>query len=332
MKAVPRPPSVSMACLFVGLSCVLLLTNVLSLLGSWNSLEVQEALGDALDDPRIADAGLSQAQASEWLRRGLLAVVVVLIAGVVFAVFASRGHAPSRIYLSVLSVVAAVAFVAFGGLLGLLPATLAMMCAVQLWSHESRTWFAVKNGRTPPPARTPAPAPVMAAPGGGAGAWSPDPAAPVVGPSAGSPAAPPAGRPAAVMTAGLITVGAAGIVAFMSAMILAVYAFAREEFMQAQAESPARDMFGLTQAELEQSLDSSVAMFSVFLPLSVLALVAGTALLMNRGWGRWLTLALAYVTVPLGILTLVGIPWTAAAIVVIVLLRRPDVREWFVRT
>ncbi len=144
-----------MACVFVGLTSVIVFGSLTSALSNWGSIELQDAVRDALRDPALDGVNLSVAEVVEWLRRAAYVVVFLSIAGVVFAVFAARGHRGSRIYLTVMCGLAFVGFVVVGGLAGLLPAALAVVCATQLWSADSRAWFDAKNGVNPAPPADP---------------------------------------------------------------------------------------------------------------------------------------------------------------------------------
>ncbi len=85
-----------MACVFVGLTSLIVFGSVTSALSDWGSIELQDAVRDALDDPALEGIDLTVAEVVEWLRRAAYVVVVLSIAGVVFAVFTARGHRASR--------------------------------------------------------------------------------------------------------------------------------------------------------------------------------------------------------------------------------------------
>lgn len=335
MTAQPRPSAVTMACVFVGLSCLLLLVNSLSWLTSWTSLEIQEPLREAVTGQGLRDTGLSPDEAIEWLRRGLMVVVVVLIAGVVFAVYAALGHQTSRVFLTLMCGVASVLFVAIGGLIGLLPAAFAISCAFQLWGPDARQWFAVKNGKQPavavPLAGT---SPALPAQPRDAGTQAPagsdQPAQTVLTASAAMQAASP--RPRSVLAAGLVTIISAGLVVGVGTLFLLTYFVSYDEMIRAQQTSPFRDMIAMTDVELVAAFDQAAVACAVIVPLSLLASAAATAMLMGKSYGRIATLVLAVVTAPFALITVVGVPWTAAAIAVVILLRRPEAKAWFVRT
>lgn len=312
----PRPPAVTTASLFVGLSCLILLGNVVTWLTDWGSLDIQNAITTLFGGERsLQRSGLSMTEALLWGRRALLVATVVLIAGVVFAVFTARGHRASRVSLTIMCALVGLGFAAVGGLIGLLAAAFAIMCAVQLWSRDARAWFDAKSGIGPVPA----------APATGT---SPATAfAPVSG--AALPASSRHPRPASVQVAGIVTIIASWAVIAAGSLIIAQYLTAREAMLQAQKSSPIRNWVAMTDSELAEALHTVVVISAVAVPLSLLAVAAASLLLMGRPVGRTATLALAVITVPVSFASVIGLPWTAAAIVVIIALRKPEAQAWF---
>jgi len=134
-----------MACVFVGVTSAILFASVMSALSNWGSVELQDAVRTAANEPRFKDLGLTAAELLTWTRRILDGLVLVSIAGVVFSVFAARGHRASRVYLTIMCAIACLMFVATGGWVGLLPSAFAVLSAVRLWSPESKAWFEAKN-------------------------------------------------------------------------------------------------------------------------------------------------------------------------------------------
>ena len=127
-----------MACVFIGLTSLIVFFSLTSALSSWGSIALQDAVRDVLKDPAFSSTSVTVAEVLRWLRWAAYGVVVVSIAGIVFAVFTARGHRASRIWLTVMCGLSFVGFVAVGGLAGLLPAALSVVCATQLWSPDSR--------------------------------------------------------------------------------------------------------------------------------------------------------------------------------------------------
>lgn len=311
-----RPQQVTSACLFVGLSSALLLFFVIGWLNSWNSLEIQEGLTDALADIDLGAAGLTVQGTIDGLRTALMVSTVPLIAGVVFAVYAARGHEQSRILLAVVAVLNALVFVITGGLIGLIPAAFAVAAVLQLRSPEARRWYAEVNGREVPPDLV-------------------RPAATAVQPSVAPQALekdPQHGPPSPVRTATLVTLLSTGIAAVLSAAFLAVYAVAggslADAMLEAQADSPFASMMENTDAEITSGLRTVAVMCGLALALGLVALVASIRLARGHRDGHVaLTVACAG-TIGLGLFSLVGLPWAAMAVWVLVLLRRPETRAW----
>ncbi|GAA3523481.1 hypothetical protein GCM10022234_19710 [Aeromicrobium panaciterrae] len=306
MTETRRPPSVTMACVYVGLTSLIVFGYLVSALSDWGSIELQESVRDALDDPAFDGVNLSVTEVIEWLRRIAYVVVFLSIAGIVFAVFAARGHRGSRVYLTVMCGLAFVGFVAVGGLAGLLPAALAVVCAMQLWSPESRAWFDAKNGVTP--AR---------------------PAEPIVVPAAApaAVAAPTRELAKPERIAGLVTMIGSWLVVMFSAYFVLVYTTARESYVDSISKGSTRRAFD--DLGVEPS-DFVTWMFIYFVVCGVLALLAcASAALLLRGVSRarTTTMVLAVVSLPMSVaLVGVGWPWTAAAIVVIVMLNKREAR------
>ena len=328
MSKPPRPQKVTSACLFVGISSALLLFYVIGWLTSWNSQEIQGGLRDALEDADLASVGLTVQGTIDILRAVLMVSVIPLVAGVVFAVYASRGHAQSRIMLTGIAVLAGLAFVLTGGVIGLLPAAFSVFAVVQLWSRESRVWFAVVNGREVPAAlvQTPVAAPVR-----------PDPfATPVPAASAGSPSTPAAvpptpprhGPPGSVRTITLVTSIAAGLASAFSAIYVLVYVLARDSLTQAQLDSPMRSMMNSTDAEIIDAMRVGAVVCGITLVLGLAALGATWLIWKRKSFGHFALTVLSGVTVLMGLFTLVGLPWAGAAVWVLVLLRRRESRAW----
>lgn len=338
MSAPPRPSSVTSACLFVGLSCVILLVSVVQALGSWGSIEAQEQLAAVLDEQPLSGMGLSMDQALDTMRAALYVAALVCLLGVVFAIYTFRGHGPSRFVLTVVCALAAVGFI-LTGLIGILLAAFVLSSAFMLWSPESRDWFALKNGRTPPvraqrPAsRVDAVAPSAVAPGrpeAPAGPAAPAASAPQPTPrSAGA-----AGRqriPREVLIASVTTLVTWLTVGFVALMIVLSFIFTTDSFADIAASDPAlaeqvetlRDTIG----DVAPSWAVAALVVGV---MSLVAAVAAVAGMLRRSAGRAGMVMLSYGGIVLSALVLpVGLPWAAAAVITIVLLNRPVARAWF---
>ena len=318
MAATPRPQAVMLACVFVGFSAFVLLLELIQALSEWGTIEMQDGLKPTLTTLREQGFDLSMGELLGTLRWVGMVCVLVLVAAVVFAVYAARGDQVSRIGLTALAVVTALLLVPFGWL-GLLQAVFLFAAAFILWSADARRWYAARH----------------ASAGSGAPDVEAEPAAnPWAAPAQSEPAAeepaPPARttrRPRAVLAAGLVTVIGSSLVGGMSGLYLVVYAFARDEYVTLMQDGPFADLYSAGQ--LDDALRVAFWACLVMLPLAAAGLAAGLSLLARLPIGRAATLALAWITAAAGVVLIpFGLLGTGAAVAVIVLLNRDESRAW----
>ena len=330
MTATPRPRAVTLACLFVGVSALLLLLYMIQLLGDWGSIEMQDALQPGLNQVQDRGVDLTMGELLATLRWVGMGAVILLVATIVFAVYAARGDQVSRIGTTVLAVVIGLLNVPLG-VFGVVQALFLFFAAWALWSPDARHWYAARRApagealppglegpmRTDPPAQQDEPS---------ANPW----AAPAQGaPTAEAPAPPvrTTQRPPAVLAAGLVTVIGSSLVGGLSALYLVVYGFARDEYLRIANSGPAADWFSA--AELEDGMRATFWVSLLMLPLAAAGLAAGLSLLARRPAGRAATLALAWITAAGGVVLIpFGLLGTGAAVSVIVLLNRDESRAW----
>jgi len=313
----PRPSVVTLACVFVAVTAFLTLTEVITALMDWATVDMQAWLRPILRQLAAAGAVVTMAEVLRYLRWFFLAMVPFSVAAMVFAIYALRGDRTARVMTTVLAVAAG--FVSLPiGVFGVLQATMLFFAAGALWTSEARRWY-----RGEPPREVPAAAPDAQA----ADEVATAPVADTTVPAALPAKAEPTTRPTSVMTAGLLTVlGSLGAAGF-AAMFLAVYTFARAEYVEAVKSGPFRDL--LTERELELAMQVSFWGSVVILPLALAGILGGIALLTRRRVGRTATLWWAWTTALLGLVMLpVGLLATAGAGAVIVLLLREDARQW----
>lgn len=320
-SAVSRPPRVTTACLFVGLSCLFALVNVGATLATWGSTGTQDQIRAIMASGFFKSSGLAAADVMGWFRWGLMGIAAVATAGVVFAIYTALGHQASRVILTVICALASLVFLA-GGLFGIVPAAFSIGCGIYLWTSEAGQWFAIKNGK-------------MSAP---AGAPIVDPFAvplPLDDTAVAAKAADPAlvrsaSRPRSVFIAGVVALVGSVTAAALSGLFLVVYLTAHDAIVRAEMTSPSMKWFHLTNADVARGLDSTAQFCALAVMLSVPAIIAAVLLLNGSLLGRRVTIALSIAAVPVGVFSLVGLPWSAAAVATIVLLRRPESREFFV--
>ena len=318
MAATPRPQTVMLACIFVGFSAFVLLLELIQALSEWGTIEMQDGLKPTLTTLREQGFDLSMGELLGTLRWVGMVCVLVLVAAVVFAVYAARGDQVSRIGLTALAVVTALLLVPFGWL-GLLQAVFLFAAAFILWSSDARQWYAAQHAA--------------------AGAGAPDAeAGPAANPwAAPAPSEPTAEetvapvrathRPRAVLAAGLVTVIGSSLVGGMSGLYLVVYGFARDEYVTLMQDGPFADLYSA--GELDAALRVAFWACLVMLPLAAAGLAAGLSLLARLPIGRAATLALAWITAAAGVVLIpFGLLGTGAAIAVIVLLNRDESRAW----
>ena len=294
------------------MSSGLLLIYVIGWLTSWQSLDMQKMHREIADGIGTSDV----AAVADALRFVLYFMIVVLVAGVVGAVYASRGDTQSRILVTVVAAITALMFLLSGGILGILPGVFAAFAIVQLWGRDARRWFAVVNGREV------APLPVVA-PAASPQQWTPPP-------PAAMPAALPAnGRPSSVNTAALVTVIASFAALGGSLLFLLIYlAVPHEDLVQAQLDSPLMEMVDISEADLREALTTSAVFSAIAVALSTAAILAAWALSRRKALGHTALFVFAVVTIIVGVISIIGIPWAGAAVWVLVLLRRRETLIW----
>lgn len=323
-----RPPTVTLACTFLGVVSGLWLVIAGSYLTSWTDLQTQEQVREAL-----AESGLRLSLDSqvEILRITLLVSAAVAVAGVILAVYALRGHRSSRVLLTLQAALLTAVFSAMGGQ-GLIPAALSIACIFLLWNRDARMWFARVNGvatePVPPVAVDARPAP------------QPDQSAPETSTPAEVPAARGAlpenateieGARLARRAAFITIIGSSLALVYGAAVFIAGTWFAESFAAQLRANPMAGDLFGDTDAM--EFVQAFTRIGGLIIALSLLGLLAAALVARRHAFGRNLlyiasgaTIAVAVLTFPLGLIT------AGLAIWVIVLLSRPAVKAWFDRS
>ena len=306
----PRPSVVTLSCVFVAVTAFLTLTELVSALMDWATVDMQAWLRPVLSQLAEAGAVLTMPEVLEYLRWAFLVMVPFAVAAMVFAIYALRGDRTARVMTTVLAVFAGIVSLPIG-IFGVIQAAMLFAAASALWTSDARRWY---RGE-PPPEAPPAAVTDLSPP------EAPQvPGAEVTDVKA-SPQ--PAQRPTSVMAAGLVTIFGSLIAGGLASLYLLVTTFARQTYLEAFETSIFRDM--MTPQELERSMQLSFWVSTAILPLALIGLVAGSALLSRRPVARSLTMWWAWVTVAVGLLAL---PLIVLGVAVIVLLRRDDARQW----
>jgi hypothetical protein len=309
-----------MACVFVGFSAFLLLLDLIRALSDWGTIEMQDGLKPALTALRDNGLDVTMGELLGALRWFGLVCVLVLVAAIVFAVYAARGDQVSRIGTSVLAVVTGLLIVPFGWL-GLVQALFLLFAATMLWSTDARQWYAARQV-------TEGDAAVAALDGRGVPSdpWT-APAQDVPTVETAAPLVRANHRPRSVLAAGLVTVIGSSLVGGLSAIYLVVYAVARDEYVQVVKDGPFSGVY--SPAELDTALRAAFWACLVLVPLAAAGLAAGLSLLARQPVGRAATLALSWVTAAVGVVLVpFGLLGTGAAVAVIILLNRDESRAW----
>jgi hypothetical protein len=311
---------VTLACVFIAVTAFLTLTELITALMDWATVDMQAGLRPILRQLAAAGAVLTMTEVLQYLRWFFLAMVPFSVATMVLSIYALRGDRRARVMTTILAVAAG--FVSLPiGVFGVLQATMLFFAAGALWTTEARRWYAGEPPREAPLAGAEVQAADEVATASVADATVPAPLPAGVEPTAALT------RPTSVMTAGLLTIlGSLGAAGF-AAIFLAVYTFARAAYVEAVKTGPFRDL--LTEQELEIAMQVSFWASVVILPLALAGVLGGLALLARRRIGRTATLWWAWTTAVLGLVMLpVGLLATAGAGAVIALLLRDDARQW----
>ncbi len=318
MNAAPRPRVVTLACLFVGFSAFVLLLYLIQALSNWGTIEMQDALQPALKELRGDGFDLTMGELLGTLRWIGLGSVLLLVAALVFSVFAARGDRLSRIGVTVLAIITGMVYLAFG-VLGFVQGLFLLAAAYFLWSPEARQWYAARQAPAGEARPVEDATPV-------ANPWAaPDPSVPTV--EAPAPPTATGHRPGAVLAAGLVTMIGSALAGGISCIYLVVYGVAREEYVRVVQDGPFADWFSA--GELQDAMRAMFWASLVMLPLAVAGLAAGISLLARLRVGRAATLALSWITAAAGVVLVpFGLLGTGAAVAVIVLLNRDESRAW----
>ncbi|MET1036918.1 MAG: hypothetical protein ABW075_01510 [Aeromicrobium sp.] len=369
-SAAKRPPTLAGACIYLGALSAILSIRAMTLVTTWNGDNRAEQLDSWVNGLR--EAGLGRTGAEDVLKLTLAVIAVVAACGVVFAIFTARGDRASRVGLTITVAVSGVtAFIGVlgGDFLYSMIGALLIVFSARLWTGEIRTYFRTLAGHAPPPPKPdkpdkPAKVPAAADPfarypaqnSADNGPQAPVPAAEQPVASATQPTAPyggqqpppgyappgyhqPSWQPRrepfpkpvsiAVWTAFIASIVATGL----SALLLLVVVAGGVDYDTIMDQGGAgADMIG-SESDFDTAIRFLTVLSSISVVVGLAGLLASIRVLVTRRSGA----------VPLFIMTVVGLvvsvigfplglPWTAAAIVALVFLRKPESKAWFSRT
>jgi hypothetical protein len=141
---------VTLACAILGIGAALTLGWMLAAVAMLDEPQFRRQLEQTLANeslPGNGDIG-TITEVVRWVATG---VAVASVPVIVFALYAARGDALSRVALSVLGVGAGL-LMALGGLAGAAPALLVLVAVGLLWTPSARAWFASRSAASPPSA------------------------------------------------------------------------------------------------------------------------------------------------------------------------------------
>lgn len=337
-----RPPSLLVTCLYLGGVFVVQLITALVLVGDLSTAEGQQRVDRQIG--WFEGGGTSFAEAQSIYQAILTVLAVLAGMGVVFAVYAARGHHVSRVMLTVLAVVMLVAAVA--GLLGdgffvVTLGIVGVVFAAQLWTVVVRSWFRQLAGKPPlalpaTPAKPVAPVPAAVTPHP---VVPPPPPPSAFGP--GHPGVPFGGPtteplPRSVSIATWTTLIGSIVAAGLAAMFL-LSTLVIGDYDKAIAQGGAvADLVRGSEDEFNDAIRLLRVVCGITIALSAGGVVAAVRVLRTRRSGDVMLFVMAAVTVIFALAIApsfpFGLPWGAAAIVVIFQLRTPEARAWFART
>lgn len=348
----PRPRSVTMASLYAGFGGFLIFVIVLSTLWDWGSVGLQEQVQALLDEQPFNSDNVSVDAALTALRWALTGVLVASIATMVFAAYTWRGHAGSRIGLTILCSLAVLTFIVAPPY-GIFPAALAGLCIYLLWNSDARHYFAVINGKEPitlgaqpavalrkeaqrdhsNPVAQSHPAPPTDATSAGAepaaeGLPAYDRYQPVA--TSDSPGQ-SAKRPGIVTAALLLTLLSSGLVMVFGALTFLVATLMRDTYIETLNEpGMVSDLLRQSEISPEQAVSVVAIAAALWVILSVAGLSAAIYGFSRRPSARVLLIVMSFITVAVSLIFVpLGLLWTIAAVVVLVQLFSRRARAWY---
>lgn len=338
------------ACLYLGTLSLIIAGRAIALVASWNADNRAAEFSSTLKSLR--DAGMSASGAETFYKVVITAVAVLAACGAVFALYTARGHRASRIGMTIVIGIAGLA--TFLGVLGgtfvfAIVGALAVAFTIRLWTGEVGTYFRTLAGHAPPVAKIPQADPFALPPhfptdsGPAQNAeYSP---ADVPGPTQVSApqrtsAQPAVGQtderlPRSVSIAVWTAFGGSILAASAAALGLLSILLAGDDYESMLRDSPITEsMLEQSDLDFDQYYRLALTLLGICLPLALAGLAASIVVLVTKRKGDVFLFVMAVVAIVVSglLFPIVGIPWTAAAIVCVIQLRTPESRAWFAKT
>lgn len=357
-STLPRPSQVTLTGWMIIVGSVLVVFSVVEQLSGMRSLETRQAVEAFLEEPPGQALGLDVEGMLALWRTAALVAAGCATAAVVLGWHVLRRHRGARVGLTVLAVPLFVTGVATGGFLSALVAAASLM----LWMQPARDWFDGRRPsepqrpvstaeRTAPAAQDPWATPPGAPGPGAAGPPPGDPGPqgpsgpgtqpppfqgfgdPARSPHAGMPGLPPAPekRPDSVLVAAVITWVLAGL-ALMISLASLVLVLSQPEMVMEELQRQDPDL--MEQAEVTQDMlvATSALLGATVVGWSVFAIVLAVLTLRGRASAAVALLVSAVFTAVFCFVgSLAALPLIVpalGAVVVVSILRRPEVRAW----
>lgn len=350
-----RPPLLTTTCLYLGLFAAIQAISAMSMVSTWNGNKGAEQVSGILK--ALRESGATPSGAETGYKVFLTVLAVLAAAGVVFAVYTARGDQASRIGLTIVMPIVGLSFFAGatgGSFFDVLLGALAIAFTTRLWRGEVKTWFRVLSGKEPevkaePPRvealissaasqQTPVEQSAQQHPVQQPVQPYPVQPYPVQQPAFPQYQPPASGQrealPKPVKIATWTTfVGSASVV-LASVLALLVLGLVGDDYERLLRESPfGQSLLDDAGMNYDQMYRTSMIIFGLCLALGLAGLAAALVVLSKRRSGDVFLFVMASATVVTSILLFpLGVPFTVAAIVVLVQLRKPEARRWFVKT
>ncbi len=321
----PRPAQVTASAVMIMVGSVIVVLLAYTGISELRSMQTRETVESMIKDWPLGSASMGVDQMLRVMHVSSIVAGCCAAAAGILGFFVMRRDRSARVGLTVLAVPLFISGLVTGGF----AAALVVLASLMLWAQPSRDWF---NG-----VRMPEPSPAERAGMRRAGGFGPPPdTGPVTWPITNDPAALPqvelAQRPRSVVWAAVLTWVGSSVVGLVSALAVMVLAASPDQVMaDVMAQQPELADAGLDQ----DTLVTGVIVLGVLaLIWCLVAVVLGVfafrgAPLARLGLLASATMAsvLMFTSAAAGAIYLA--PLVMAGVATVVLLMRPDARQWY---